>query len=71
VKIVSAAANFHGFGVAHARPWNTWMNKPPAMRQMPPGGIMAVVANPLEKNQVGKEEEVSCRSLLFLGGVGG
>jgi hypothetical protein len=30
------------------------------------------VANPLEKNQVGKEvEEVSCRSLLFLGGVGG
>jgi hypothetical protein len=25
----------------------------------------------LEKNQVGKEEEVSCRSLLFLGGVGG
>jgi hypothetical protein len=33
---------------------------------------MAVVANPLEKNQVGKEEEeVSCRSLLFLGGVGG
>jgi len=43
-----------------------------AMRQTPPGGIMAVVANPLEKNQVGKEEEeVSCRSLLFLGGVGG
>jgi hypothetical protein len=43
------------------------------MRQTPPGGIMAVVANPLEKNQVGKEEEeeVSCRSLLFLGGVGG
>jgi hypothetical protein len=33
---------------------------------------MAVVANPLEKNQIGKEEEeVSCRSLLFLGGVGG
>jgi hypothetical protein len=32
---------------------------------------MAVVADPLEKNQVGKEEEVSCRSLLFLGGVGG
>jgi hypothetical protein len=33
---------------------------------------MAVVANPLEKNQVGKEEEeVSCRSLLFLGRVGG
>src|SRR5215217_2812129 len=28
-----------------------------AMRQTPPGGIMAVVANPLEKNQVGKEEE--------------
>jgi hypothetical protein len=25
----------------------------------------------LEKNQVGKEEELSCRSLLFLGGVGG
>jgi hypothetical protein len=25
----------------------------------------------LEKNRVGKEEEVSCRSLLFLGGVGG
>jgi hypothetical protein len=40
------------------------------MRQTPPGGIMAV-ANPLEKYQVGKEEEVSCRSLLFLGGVGG
>jgi hypothetical protein len=40
------------------------------MRQTPPGGIMVVVANPLEKNQVGKEE-VSCRSLLFLGGVGG
>ena len=27
--------------------------------------------DPLEKNQVGKEEELSCRSLLFLGGVGG
>jgi len=27
------------------------------MRQTPPGGIMAVVANPLEKTQVGKEEE--------------
>jgi hypothetical protein len=41
------------------------------MRQTPPGGIMAGVANPLDKNQVGKEEEVSCRSLLFLGGPGG
>ena len=29
-----------------------------------------LVANPLEKNQVGKEE-LSCQSLLFLGGVGG
>src|SRR5215212_8494550 len=36
------------------------------MRQTPPGGIMAVVANPLEKNQVGKEEELSCRSLFFV-----
>ena len=42
-----------------------------SMRQTPPGGIMAVVANPLEENQVGKEEQLSCRSLLFLGGVGG
>jgi len=41
------------------------------MRQTPPGGIMDGVANPLEKNQVGKKEEVSCRRLLFLGGVGG
>jgi hypothetical protein len=41
------------------------------VRQTPPGGIMAVVANPLQKNQVGKEEEVSCRSMLFLGGAGG
>ena len=32
---------------------------------------MAVVANALEKNQVGKEEEASCRSLRFLGGAGG
>ena len=32
---------------------------------------MAVVANASEKNQVGKEEEVSCGSLLFLGGPGG
>jgi hypothetical protein len=39
------------------------------MQQTPPGGIMEVVANPLEKNQVGKEEEVSCRSLLFLSGT--
>jgi predicted pyridoxine 5'-phosphate oxidase superfamily flavin-nucleotide-binding protein len=32
-----------------------------------------LLGDPLEKNQVGKEEkeEVSCRSLLFLGGVGG
>ena len=45
---------------------------------MPSGGGIAIVcleaedlvANPLEKNQVG-EEELSCRSLLFLGGVGG
>jgi hypothetical protein len=45
---------------------------------MPSGGGIAIlrleaedlVANPLEKNQVGKEE-LSCRSLLFLGGVGG
>jgi hypothetical protein len=42
------------------------------MRQTPAGGIMTVAANPLEKYQVGKEEEeVSCRRLLFLGGVGG
>jgi hypothetical protein len=41
------------------------------MRQTPPGGIMEVVANPLEKSQVGKKEEVRCRSLLFLGEVGG
>src|SRR5918997_1397405 len=41
------------------------------MRQTPPGGIMAVVANPLEKNRVGKEEELSCRSFFFLGGEGG
>jgi len=40
------------------------------MRETPPDGIMAFVANPLEKNQVGKEE-VSYRSVLFLGGVGG
>jgi hypothetical protein len=31
---------------------------------------MAVVANPLEKNRVGKvEEELSCQSRLFLGGT--
>ena len=27
VKIVWAAAHFHGFGVALARPWNTSVNK--------------------------------------------
>src|SRR5918994_4453469 len=27
VKIVSAAAHFHGFGVARQGPWNTWVNK--------------------------------------------
>ena len=45
---------------------------------MPSGGGIAIVcleaedlvANPLENNQVGKEE-LSCRSLHFLGGVGG
>ena len=26
VKIVSAAAHFHGFGVARQGPWNTWVN---------------------------------------------
>jgi hypothetical protein len=29
VKTVSAAAHFHGFGVALARPWITWVNRPP------------------------------------------
>ena len=27
VKIVSAAAHFHGFGVARQGPWVTWVNK--------------------------------------------
>src|SRR5215208_143398 len=27
VKIVSAVALFHGFGVARQGPWNTWVNK--------------------------------------------
>jgi hypothetical protein len=27
VKIALATAHFHGFGVARAGPWNTWVNK--------------------------------------------
>jgi hypothetical protein len=27
VKIVWAAAYFHGFGVAWQGPWNTWVNR--------------------------------------------
>src|SRR5215208_8496215 len=27
VKIALAAAHFHGFGVAHAGPWVTWVNR--------------------------------------------
>jgi hypothetical protein len=27
VKIDSAAAHFHGFGVARQGPWNTWVNR--------------------------------------------
>jgi hypothetical protein len=27
VKIVLAAARFHGFGVTRQRPWITWVNK--------------------------------------------
>src|SRR5215216_6012601 len=31
VKIVLGAAHFHGFGVARAGPWSTWVNRPQAV----------------------------------------
>src|SRR5829696_6222853 len=50
VKIDSAAAHFHGFGVARQGPWITSVNKLPVNAPHPSGWHHAHGVDPLEKN---------------------